>query len=332
MATEIFLDSGAVTVHQKLSKLRTLSKGSYKLLPGVRQRRRNDHAYFDSPEYRKYRRDYAAFVKQHHSILSTACNLDVMHNAELTYKNQKWFEAHNVPVIPVWHLGCDEKFLQAYVEEGYDYICIGGMVGNRASKLRMALDRIWTEILTDKAGMPRVKIHGFAMTSFKLMHRYPWYSVDSKSWLDYARYGMIIMPSLRADGQFDWLNPARLFVSAGRRKDRPHIDFVAPLEKRTVLRFLKEIDIPLGKSKLTRKPPGSSYEPDKDGQERWAVKPTRTRAGIVEEVVEAGIINKYILRMSVTAFVMQQIEKRCPEWPWSIFSTVGRPERRRSLL
>jgi hypothetical protein len=57
------------------------------------------------------------------------------------------------------------------------------MVGEWPPWLKGKLDTIWLNRLTDPDGTPKVKVHGFGLTNIQLLFRYPWYSVDSTSWL-----------------------------------------------------------------------------------------------------------------------------------------------------
>jgi hypothetical protein len=68
------------------------------------------------------------------------------------------------------------------------------MVPISTPQLFLWLDRIWDRYLTDGSGRPRLKVHGFGLTAIPLMQRYPWYSVDSSSWVQIASVGSVILP------------------------------------------------------------------------------------------------------------------------------------------
>jgi hypothetical protein len=74
--------------------------------------------------------------------------------------------------------------------DNYEYFGVSktGDTGEVMSRL----DRIFTK-LCDKNGHCKWKIHGFGITSPQMMSRYPWYSVDSSSWIKYGAYGMAIL-------------------------------------------------------------------------------------------------------------------------------------------
>ncbi len=137
---------------------------------------------------------YAAFIHGHPDIIKVASNLDDTSKDEAkSYSNQKALEALGCTVQPVFHAREDPVWLQRYIEEGYSYIFIGGMVPETTQWLQGWLDHIWQNYLTDKHGAPLVKVHGFGLTSLPLMFRYPWHSVDSTSWLMTATFGSIFL-------------------------------------------------------------------------------------------------------------------------------------------
>jgi len=143
--------------------------------------------------------EYAEFIINHQHLIHTASNLDdVSKNEQKSYDNQKQMEKLGAKVQPVFHCREDPKWLDRYIAEGYDYVFIGGMVPESSKWLKEWLDWIWADHLTDKDGMPLVKVHGFGLTTMPLVTRYPWYSVDSASW---------VMSSSFGNGQFSMLNP-----------------------------------------------------------------------------------------------------------------------------
>ena len=91
--------------------------------------------------------------------------------------------------LPCFHFGEDPRYLEYYVAN-YDYITIGGLVHKTAEAQRVWLDRIWPYML-DGSGRPKLKVHAFGMTAVWLMERYPWFSVDSSSWIQAASFGSI---------------------------------------------------------------------------------------------------------------------------------------------
>jgi hypothetical protein len=313
MPISLFFDCGAPSLYNLLSRRRkkTGIMGAH-----IRDRRHDDFSYVETADYKKYRRQYAQHLLADREHLDAYSNLDVINNAELTYRNQKWFEKRGLSPLPVWHFGSDVSWLKRYIAEGYQYICIGGMVPNPKAVLRPALDRIWAEILTDSNGMPIVKVHGFAMTSFDLMYRYPWYSVDSKSWLDHASYGWILVPRVTRQRELDWLHPVHIGVSnrvLDKRADAHHFRKASQFTRGVVKEVLERAGVPLGESKFKKVAFGYELAPN----ETFVKEPTPTESGDVEIVIVEGASNSYIRRMDVNVFVFKTIEGLIPKWPWA---------------
>lgn len=147
-------------------------------------------------------KEFAQYIIGNRDIVEFAANLDDLSNdklaaAERTWENQQKLEAL-VPkdvcyIIPVYHVREPLSVLERLIKKKYPFIAIGGMVPESAGDLRELLDDLWDRVLTDKHGKPRVRVHGFGMTTFDLMLRYPWWSVDSTSWVLYGAMGWALV-------------------------------------------------------------------------------------------------------------------------------------------
>jgi hypothetical protein len=125
--------------------------------------------------------DYIKFLKK--ARYKYAFNFDIIGNPEQTYENQKYIESHGLEVIPVFHLGTPYKHLQRYINEGYNYISLGGMVGKH-NKIRIPfLNKCFT--LGMKEG---TKFHGLGL-SHKYCKEYPLYSIDNSNHIMVRRTG-----------------------------------------------------------------------------------------------------------------------------------------------
>jgi hypothetical protein len=134
--------------------------------------------------------DYIAFVKQNKSKIKVYANLDVIGNAEATLRNQEIMEKAGLNPLPCYHYGEDKKWLQMYCEK-YKYFAIGGMVPytRKPDVLIKFLDNCFNIIMK----YDKIKIHAFGIAgSLKLLLKYPFYSVDSTSWLQTAKFGQVI--------------------------------------------------------------------------------------------------------------------------------------------
>lgn len=133
---------------------------------------------------------YANFVENNQPIIEVASVLDGIGNAEETFANQNKLEELGADVLPCFHYGEDTKYLTHYIEN-YTHITLGGMVPISTKDLYPWLDEIWGNFLTNSDGTAKLKVHGFGLTTHELMLRYPWYSVDSTSWVMIAMFGNI---------------------------------------------------------------------------------------------------------------------------------------------
>lgn len=130
--------------------------------------------------------NYIAFIKTHKEHVDIVANLDVIGDAEASYNNYLYIKSKGLEPLAVYHFNTDIKYLIKYLEQT-KFIAFGGMVGNSSNQLIPWLDRCFTVI---RKYWP-VKVHSFGVTSKALIRRYPFYSMDSTSWLSSARYGGI---------------------------------------------------------------------------------------------------------------------------------------------
>ncbi len=139
---------------------------------------------------------FAAFIHDTKEFWTCVSNLDdTSKNEKKSYENQKALESLGCTVQPVFHTREDPKWLVKYLDEGYDYIFIGGMVPESTAWLQVWLDDLFHNYLTKPDGTARVKLHGFGLTDQLLMFRYPWHSVDSTSWLMTGIFGSCVFPT-----------------------------------------------------------------------------------------------------------------------------------------
>jgi hypothetical protein len=188
----IFCDCGAPSYYNKMSRGKAANARG--LMGAVMRERKHDNfTYTEEDKYEEYRESYIKFLLENKDRLTRFTNLDVINNAELTYKNQKIMESAGLHPIPVFHLGEDLKWLKKYVRD-YEYVALGGLIPNTTIQLYNWLDPIFRDIICDEKGYPRIKVHGFACTSLGLMTRYPWYSVDSATARKLGNFGSILLP------------------------------------------------------------------------------------------------------------------------------------------
>lgn len=158
--------------------------------------------------------EYIAFIKANIELIEVYACLDAIPGvpgrdatsqerheaAETSWRNYLYMVGEGLQPLPVFHYGEDFKYLDRILAYGCDYVGIGGLVGIPGAMRRAWLDRVFDRITDDK-GLPIVKTHGFGMTSVPLIFRYPWYSVDSTTWIKITANGAVYLPAM-VDGQF----------------------------------------------------------------------------------------------------------------------------------
>ena len=261
--------------------------------------------------------EYIAFIKEHEHLLTVYANLDVIGSAEGTWRNQMLMEKAGLKPLPTFHYGEDLKWLRRYINRGYDYIALGGMV--KTPNLIAWLDDIWHKYLTDEQGMPRIKVHGFGMTSLSLMLRYPWYSVDSTSWVVAGRLGSIYIPT-RSLKDKTWVYDEKSWKiavssqSPNLKEAGQHYKTLSPLRQKIVDEYLQEKGYVMGHSDFRME----SQEYELQPNERWVGKRPEDKKiqRKVECIVEEGVSNRYQLRDEINIQYFMDLERNIQEWPW----------------
>jgi len=229
-------------------------------------------------------------------------NLDVLDAARDTgqesYNNWLRLRAEGLDPLPVWHLHTDVKWLKKYLKKT-DHLSIsisGNEDRSRLGRLR-CFDRIWEEYLIDKDRKPAVRVHGMGMTSFSLMQRYPWFSVDSATYLRQAIYGKLHLPRPMVDGSWDYRHTYILSVSfaspMNARKDQ-HFNTLGQKQQDMLTRYVKECGFEWGESRK-----------GDDGE---------------EVVVKPGIVNNYNQRLYLN---MLCFSRSIHAYPWPRPLTVS---------
>lgn len=195
---------------------------------------------------------FSAFTKGAQVDVKAYCeyihrNIDIIENVEgslcasvldgigdplKTYQNQTIMEGYGVRPLPCFHYGEDERYLEHYIAN-YEYITLGGMVPISTPQLIHWLDRLWERHLCDASGNPRVKVHGFGLTSLPLMKRYPWYSVDSSTWVMWSANGMLLVPGV---GQVNVSSK-----SSSRKIEGQHLNTYTPPQRQAIIDQIKAL-------------------------------------------------------------------------------------------
>lgn len=176
--------------------------------------------------------EYCDYILRNRDIIrveegvTMASVLDGIGDPYKTWQNQMHMEQRGAKPLPCFHYGEDVRYLEWYLER-YPYITLGGMVRRTTEDLCDWLDHLWDKYLTDGSGRPRLKVHAFGITSTAIMRRYPWYSVDSSSWIQYAVYGHVYHPTLGMITVSE--------KSPSRKQEGRHVTTLSVLEQAAVL-------------------------------------------------------------------------------------------------
>lgn len=129
--------------------------------------------------------DYARYLNNFK--VKVAFNLDFTDN-ERSMRNQKYLEGNtNSYIIPVYHPTewLSEKWdgLLDYYIEFYPYIACGGIAGGEA---KQNTPKLFNYIFSKTKNKTRV--HGLGTTTKNYVYQYPFYTVDSTSWMSAALF------------------------------------------------------------------------------------------------------------------------------------------------
>jgi len=123
--------------------------------------------------------EYCIKHRDKHSLIAA---LDVIGDADASYKNYRWQREQGADVFPTFHYSEPFDFLETLVQEA-PLIGLGGVAQlGSGPPLYEWLDACW-DIIADEEGKPKVEVHGFALTGLQVIKRYPWTYVDSTSWV-----------------------------------------------------------------------------------------------------------------------------------------------------
>lgn len=155
-------------------------------------------------------KEYASFIKKFGHHFTTYANLDVIGDPIKTADNQRTLEDLGLAPIPVFHTDEPFKYLERYVEH-YSYIALGGMV-RYLSRWSALIPWI---IKCFRTGKSTTKFHGFGCTTWPVLVRIPWYSIDSSTWASGFRFGELALFCERAER---WNRGDDRYANAARRR------------------------------------------------------------------------------------------------------------------
>ena len=250
---------------------------------------------------------YIKFIHRFGKYFSTYANLDVIGDVKGTLRNQKEMEKQGLVPLPCFHSGEPLKYLHYYIDN-YPYFALGGVAGKLkgADAISSWLDQIFSWV-GDKT-----KVHGFGITSVKLMLRYPWFSVDSTSWLKLGGCGKVYVakPWSPSPGAY-----AIIGVSARsptQKRVGVHLSTFPANQRQYILDYFKEKGIPLGHSDF--KTEDVDYILKKN--ECW-LSEEKNGEREVEVRGELGLCNDYRVRQLMCMLFFLDLEEKMKPWPWT---------------
>lgn len=205
MESNLALDSGAFSLFMKYAKRGAIES--------------SDFSFYSSEKFYDYLDKFVARVKANPYRLDWYVTVDALYNPELSYDIWKELRQEGISPMPVVHYGEDLKWLRMYMDE-VEYIGLGGM-GTRQSSVEDYTK--WVsgafKLLRGKNGKPTHRIHGFALTQYDVLCRYPWHSVDSTTCWRAASNGSFMMPGVTAKGEVDHTSRPYWFPCTPGRSD-----------------------------------------------------------------------------------------------------------------
>lgn len=155
--------------------------------------------------------EYIKFIKKYNDVIDYYAALDVIGDPVKSYENAVYMKKKGLNPIPVYHLIDRDFYWFEKICNEFPFIGIGGMTGTPIEKKeRIYLITKCFNYIVNSNLMNDVKVHGFGCTSVRSMVMFPWFSVDSSTWIQVSRHGGILVPR-------------RLFGGKGLDADAPVI-------------------------------------------------------------------------------------------------------------
>ncbi|MFA5398019.1 MAG: hypothetical protein WC346_18550 [Methanogenium sp.] len=267
--------------------------------------------------------DYMEFIKEHEDEIEVYANLDDIGSAEKTWENQRIMESEGFHPIPVYHLSdAEDPYLRMAME--YDYFAVGGLASAKGRALKPFIANIFRQVCIEKNDYyPTHKVHGFGIATPEIITMFPWYSIDSTSWVMYGRYGIILTPSIKY-GEITYKDPPYAVPISYRSKamgqERKHLVNYKKTDLAWVKKYIQEKGFDIGETEI--KVVDSKYKL-KDN-ENWVKETAETEDGFisyggprkVEVTISPGLSNNGELRDRFNLLYFLELEKFIPKYPW----------------
>lgn len=297
----MFMDSGAFSQFQINNRL-NMEKGT----TGPKC-----FDYYKTSEFFAYMDAYGEFLVKNRGYIDVPVTLDVIGNPELSWRNLKYLEKNFGidNLLPVIHAGTDVSWVKKHIDAGYEYLGLSGPQAYMGKKAYYPwADQVFHFLCPGPKHLPIARTHGFAITAHNLLVRYPWWSVDSASWVKAGAFGFLYVPKKRS-GKFDYrATPYRISVSclAGDRHEKQHFLNIPKAAQNVVREWLEFIDVPLGRVNIeTERDEKGRIKRDEKGRPVEKV-----------ETLEIGVINDHVPRKVANIMYYHLVCENIPKYPW----------------
>lgn len=178
----IMMDSGAHSLHrlEAQSKRRSAISDKKKIIDLVDLKEQMYGQYVD-------------YCKKNGTKWDFYVTLDYLMHQPTIVRMQRRFIKDGLLPVPVYHGDQGLEWLQKHQDMGSKLICISTGGDNRGGisykKQRFYLDRVF-----EYATKHNLQLHGLALTSLGILTAYPWWSVDSSTWVRASIFGMLAFP------------------------------------------------------------------------------------------------------------------------------------------
>lgn len=138
-------------------------------------------------DWDEYILKYADFIKEHNVKHFFELDIDsVVGIKEVERLRRKLESKTGKQCIPVWHKSRGKQYWLDMIKE-YDYVAIGGIVTKEIKRKEHGIFKWFLQ----KAKENNCKVHGLGYTNLEGLKKYPFYSVDSTSWISGNKFGHV---------------------------------------------------------------------------------------------------------------------------------------------
>lgn len=137
---------------------------------------------------------YVDYCKQNKRKWNFYVTLDYKRHQPTIYRMQRKFIHDGLMPVPVYHGDTELQWLKKYRDLGCKLIAVGTGGDIRGAGFNFKRYRFFFDRVFEFCHKHDIKVHGLAITSMGLITAYPWWSVDSSTWVRASIYGMIAFP------------------------------------------------------------------------------------------------------------------------------------------